>query len=200
VERVPARSPHEAEDRYVNFISKSLQCVSDTFWLRSPALRGDDEERVIHLAGAAQGTPLRLRREDGSSVYFTALQNYRLVPDPRYEGEWKTTTLQYNYSIWDRRDRDDAIKRLLSWHWHPGSGKSDEPHFHSYDGVDVCGRARSGLHVPTGRVAFESVVLFLIDELDCQPLRDEWRKTINDALTVFVRFRTWPRTEPLETD
>ena len=165
-----------------------LTCITRAVWCNAPTIRGGTEDRAIQLS--AQLT--RLKREDKPPVYLSAIQTYRLIPDDRYEpDEWKATTRGYAYTAYDTVTH--AATKALAWHWHPGSGGTDEPHMHIYRDGQVAGMDLDRLHFPAERVAFESVVKFVIDELKVTPLRDDWKDLIDSALERFVRFRTWPR-------
>lgn len=80
----------------------------------------------------------------------------------------------------------------MAWHYHPTSGKSHEPDVHIYREGQVAGVQLDKLHFPGERVAFESVITFLIQELGVTPLRDDWEALVAAALERFVRFRMWP--------
>jgi hypothetical protein len=193
VAREPAFSPREARARYVRIISLPLTCVTRAQWCDAPTLRGsEEEERAIQLTGMPK--PLRLKRADGQPVYLAATQGFRLVPDERYapgRGEWKATTTGYVYTVYETSDHEPA--KAMAWHWHPTSGGSHEPHVHIYRDGQIAGQELDKLHFPGERVAFESVILFLINELRVTPLREDWGEMIHSALERFVLFRTWPQ-------
>ncbi|MBA2556161.1 MAG: hypothetical protein H0V12_02260 [Chloroflexi bacterium] len=193
--REPARSGPEAEQRYKRIIAQPLTCVTKAIWVASHPLRGPEQERTLLLTGPNPGAPVRLKRDEGLPVYLTAYQQFALVPDPRWNaGEWKASTRQYGYEVLE--DGENGIRPVIQWHWHPGSGNTTEPHVHVRTAEKICGMATRRLHLPSERVAFESIVLFLIDELGVIPQRQDWRKVTQDALQWFVRFRTWPRSAP----
>jgi hypothetical protein len=47
------------------------------------------------------------------------------------------------------------------------------------------------LHLPTGRVAFEEVIVCLLNELDVLPARDDWEQVLNETFLRFRTYRTW---------
>ena len=197
--REPARTPYEAEQRYIRIISRSLTCITRAIWTATPSIRGTDEDRTLLVSRASDGSPIRLSRAEGPPVHLTAYQQFRLMPDTRWAAdEWKASSRQYGYEIWEPTD-DHKLKPVIQWHWHPGSGNTDEPHIHVRASEDICGRATRRLHIPSERVAFESIVRFLIVDLGVVPLRDDWEELVNDALSAFVRFRTWPRSASLDS-
>lgn len=196
--REPAYSARDARSRYVRIISIPLTCVTHSVWCDGPTLRGSEEEdRVLQLTGSPR--PLRLRRAGKSPIYLTATQGYRLVPDPRFApGEWKATTRGYAYTVYDTVDHEAT--KAIAWHWHPGTGKSDEPHLHVYREGQIAGEYLNKLHLPGERVAFEAVIKFVIDELGVDPIRMDWQSQIDSALERFTRFRTWPQSGPPLTE
>lgn len=176
-----------------------LTCVTRAVWCEGPTLRGSEEaDRVLQLTGSP--SPLRLKRDRQNPVYLSATQAFRLVPDPRFApGEWKATTRGYIYTVYDTAGFEPT--KALAWHWHPGSGKNDEPHLHVYRDGQVGGEPLRKLHLPGERVAFEAVVKFVIEELGVAPIRADWQSVIDSALERFTRFRTWPRSGgPLPAD
>jgi hypothetical protein len=66
------------------------------------------------------------------------------------------------------------------------------------------GRSSEKLHIPSGRVAFEDVIRFLIEEVAVIPKLDDWQAVLADALEAFVEHRTWsgsaPPSEPPSED
>lgn len=181
--RVPARSKSAAHKRYVRFLQLSLSCVSRSAHLvTSPRPTGEDGE----LALTTKPERIRLTRPDAEPVFLTAIQNFHFVPDQRYEGEWKVQTDAYIYHVFMG---DEDADQLFAWHWHP----EVRPGCHLHVGPRV-GRSRSlyRLHVPTGRVAFEEVLRFLIDEFNVRRARQDWESILSDSQTRFEAFRTWP--------
>lgn len=193
--REPARTAREAQDRYKRIISLPLSCITPALWYTGPATVGLAEDMELRLT--VWPKPLRLRRDRLPPVHLEALQRYRVIPDRRYEGEWKVETLGYWYTIHDTQEHEPVP--ALAWHWHPRTGTIEAPHMHVYRQGDVGGVPLGRLHLPSERVAFESVVAFLIEELGVQPIRDDWKELIAAALARFVAFRTWGTGGPAPT-
>jgi hypothetical protein len=98
----------------------------------------------------------------------------------------RTSSAGYFYQIRDQRERE-----LIAFHWHPGRRNQREyPHLH-VDGVSGPVAIVRKNHVPTGRVSLESVVRFLITELDVRPLRDDWERVLDEGERTFQSRRTW---------
>jgi hypothetical protein len=119
-----------------------------------------------------------------------ASQRFELVPDHRFEGEWKSKTLAYIYAIRDSHASGDEAE-VISWHWHPlTTPQRPDPHVHVRADHPSLPGTRS-LHIPSGRVAFEEVAYFLISDLGCTPARADWNDILQDTLTRFRTYRTW---------
>ena len=58
---------------------------------------------------------------------------------------------------------DDQRREIVRWHYHPDS--HPDPHIHAV-GIDG--------HIPSGRVIFESVVRYMIQELTVEQKRADW--------------------------
>jgi hypothetical protein len=118
---------------------------------------------------------------------LTAAQGFHFEPDPDYEGEWKVKTDEYAYSV---LMSDTEAGQLFAWHWHPAEHRPDcHIHVGARQGES---RALYRLHVPSGRVAFEEVLRFLLGEFDVEPARDDWNEVLSDSQARFEAFRTWP--------
>jgi hypothetical protein len=133
---------------------------------------------------------VRLKREGQPALFLEASQRFELVPDHRFDGEWKSKTLAYIYAVRESDEPGDDAE-VISWHWHPlTTPQRPDPHVHVR--ADHAGLpSLSGLHIPSGRVAFEEVALFLIADLGCTPVRDDWRDVLEDTLVRFRAYRTW---------
>ncbi|HEU0116550.1 MAG TPA: hypothetical protein VFQ80_17800, partial [Thermomicrobiales bacterium] len=114
------------------------------------------------------------------------LHTYVVAPT---EGGWVVHSTAYHYQI-----RDDHEREIIAYHWHPGLGV-DYPHVQFKSLFAPIDLRKS--HIPTGRVSFEAVVRFLIDELSVMPIRnDDWRAILNRNEQTFDRQRTWGLVPP----
>lgn len=183
-----ARSPRDAQARYVEFLQRSLSCLDPSAVWRTgapPAPAGaafPDEARGLLIANA----PLRLRRVEAEPLFLTAGQIFEVVPDQQVQREWRTHTLGYAYTI---SPDELAASEIFTWHFHPHRSEPDT-HLHIGGRHPMVGDL-SNLHAPTGRVSFESIVRFLIDDLGVSPGREDWRDLLADAEERFRAWRTW---------
>jgi hypothetical protein len=119
---------------------------------------------------------------------------FTIVDDTRYPGENKASTLAYIYSIQlDEQPVDQADPEVIAWHWHPRTTPDrPTPHVHVRVDHDQLQGTLSKMHLPTGRVSFEEVIRFLIDDLDVIPARPgDWEALVRDSEDRFRAFRTW---------
>jgi hypothetical protein len=105
-----------------------------------------------------------------------------------HRGLWAASTEEYVYQVFD--ERDDL---LAAWHWHPMTQLSEDdapwPHLHAYGARDALTLHK--LHLPTGRVALEAVVRFLVSDLGVVPRRADWRATLDRHEEQFRQTRSW---------
>ena len=80
---------------------------------------------------------------------------------------------------------------IIAFHWHPGRrGQPEFPHLHvTSQAGSVQISAKS--HVPKGRVSIESIVRFLIEELQVRPLRSDWERVLDEGERLFNARRSW---------
>lgn len=122
-----------------------------------------------------------------SDLYLAFTQQYKVVEDAE-NGPFRVTKRYYSYVI----ETQDA-KEIVGYHWHPdGASPIQFPHLH------LGPAARIGLeelsrkaHFPTGRVAFEDVVEFLIATFGVEPDRTLWQELLNKTKALFAKHKTW---------
>lgn len=87
----------------------------------------------------------------------------------------------------------DDLTEVIAFHWHPNShGGQQGPHLHVGSSQLTKGAVVSRrTHVPTGRVALESVLDLLISDFGVVPLRSDWEKTLAASFARFRQWRTW---------
>lgn len=181
-ERIRARNHSEARDRYVSILQKSLSCVSSVIWLTSPRPAGDEGEYALFPADL----PVTLSSPHGT-VYFGVSQYFRYEIDTNEgrEGDWKVKTLGYTYTL----ASDAELKSdYIAWHWHPQS----RPDTHMHIRGERFGLAEFGkAHLPSGRIAFESVIRMAIVDLDVATTRTDWPEVLDECEGRFQKFKTW---------
>lgn len=104
---------------------------------------------------------------------------------PKFDGERKVGTHGYAHTL---AESAELKPQLYSWEW--AAAEPVYPHLH----LRRSDRAFKGigkLHIPTGRVFFEDVLLFLISEHDVEPVRDDWESTLTESYRRVVSFASW---------
>jgi hypothetical protein len=160
-----------------------VRCVTDEgFVARQP--RQPEQSRLAQF----QDEFAVLDRRNGQTLKLEISHRFvvRRMDGPR--SLWTASTDEYAYRISD--ERDDV---LAEWHWHPMTQLSDDdapwPHLHAYGARDSLTLHK--LHLPTGRVALEAVVRFLIGDLAVVPRRTDWRAVLDRAEAHFREQRSW---------
>jgi len=135
----------------------------------------------------------------GASEYynFVFLQSYS--PLQLLWGEWKIKTQGYIYRLYEARKGTnlaemDATRELISYHWHPRDIRPKTPkfpHLHLRPALEAKRPDITNAHIPTGRIAIETVVIFLIEQLGITPLTTSWRDIVQENLRLFQQYRTW---------
>lgn len=128
--------------------------------------------------------PLLLRTPLAPELYFSAVQDFSLVFDAELN-QWRVRTHAYAYWV---HTLPQERYGLLNWHWHPP--ERARPHFHLSAQIRDFGDIRD-FHIPSGRVSFEEVVRFLIEDLRVRPQRDDWSAVLDRVESRFKKFRTW---------
>jgi hypothetical protein len=176
-------SPKAAQERHKLVMQQALACISDAVWTVGKAVRGP--ERTYVLMPSTRG-PVRLRTEDGPSLYLGASQHFRHITDG---GNWRCHTLAYDYTVFS-----ESRQELFAWHWHPASRPG--PHVHvNADGAESLPTLRK-LHLPTERVAFEQIVRFLLQDVCVKPRSNDWSQRLEEAEYFFRTYRSWPGGQP----
>ena len=104
---------------------------------------------------------------------------------PEFSGERKVNTFSYAHTV----GRAENLKpQLCSWEWAAFEPKYPHVHVRRAD-PDHGGLGK--LHIPTGRVFFEEVVLFLITEHDVAPQREDWKQVLDESLRRVLTWSSW---------
>lgn len=89
---------------------------------------------------------------------------------------WSARVLAYFYVL--AQDRSE----ILSYHWHPaGSSSVRTPHLHVGAEIRVGERWLPKIHIPTGPIALQDLLILAIEELGVEPIRDDWRLILDQT-------------------
>jgi hypothetical protein len=160
----------EAAFHFVAVFQNTAACVCNARF-NYPAAQPLDTTRSLVFAGAADVSI-------GSGLYLYAAHYYTVVQTE--SSGYVVRTGGYVYSV----NSDERGGELFGWHWHPeSSGWCAWPHIHA--------PAEHGDHLPTGRVAFEQIVRWLIEEASMSPLRPDWAELLDENEADWRSRRTW---------
>jgi hypothetical protein len=184
---MPGRSAHEAYKAFAGPLASALSCLATT--KIQPSNGGMNklyQDHNLYMTGIVGEGYVRLQ---GEPIFeLRARMVYRIIEDPRAGyGPIRVTTRAYDYSL--RLATGEAV---IDYHWHPdGNSAETLPHLH----LGSAQLARDGvltrkLHVPTGRITFESVIKHAID-LGAKPLRHDWMSKLHAAEQPHIEHRTW---------
>jgi hypothetical protein len=162
-------SPDEASAHFAQAFQETASCVTDAVF-NYPQTRPLGALYTLALAG---GREVAI----GDGYHLEASHQYVVTQDG--DG-YVVRTGAYLYTV----NADRLCGELFGWHWHPASESWCQwPHLHAPD--------EDGDHVPTGRVAFEQVIRWLIEELNVSPLRHDWADVLDANELDWRGRRSW---------
>lgn len=182
VEKLKPRSDQEARNRFNLPLTKCLSTVTNSQW--NTLTQRDAELYQV-------STNLDTNR---GKVYLTSAIRYVIVDNPDQRKQKKVKTLAFTHSFTE----DEQNKyEIVSWHWHPNVQSVKYPHIHVGKGFQCADQQDYDLHklhIPSGRVSFEEVLAFGINELGVRPLsmtKAEALEVITESNSIFKEHRTW---------
>lgn len=162
-------TPEEAAFHFAEAFQSTAACVCNAVF-NYPAAQPVDTTRSLVLARGAD-VPI------GRGLYLYAAHHYTVVEQ---EERFAVRTGGYIYSV----NSDERGGELYGWHWHPESSSwCAWPHLHAPTTL--------GDHLPTGRVAFEQVVRWLIHEAGLLPLRPDAAEILDQNEADWRDRRSW---------
>jgi hypothetical protein len=188
---LPGRTEAEAVRAFVATLRSTLSCVTNQVIQVGHDGYKAGGLRALVLNG---GAPVPLRGAERIHLSVSIHYEVRRHDDPA-RGPWKIRTRSYLYHL-----VNDAMDEIILFHWHPDArGAATEPHLHfGRSQLSPTAVISHRAHVPTGRMALESVIQLAVNELGVVPLRGDWEKTLTSNLEDFARFRTWSGSRPSE--
>ncbi len=128
--------------------------------------------------------PLR-RRSTEEKLYLRSTLAVTYQDHPIFGGERKLTTEYYAHTL----SASPTLKpSMYSWEWN--AAEPTYPHVHVARS-EPSAKGLGKLHIPTGRVFYESVLMFLIHDHDVQPAREDWAEVLGDSLHRVMKYSTW---------
>jgi hypothetical protein len=176
-----ARTLREAATAFLEPLRQVVSCVTDAV-LIGAGYHPDPEHHALTFRG---DTYPRLRGP--WLLLFSVIHRYRIVPTGEEPKGRRVNTLEYGYELLDERERT-----VLAYHWHPVTVRG--PHRITYPHLHIGGQPKGSPlagHLPSGRVALEDVIRFLVAELGVQPRRADWQQVLDETERQFRTTRTW---------
>jgi hypothetical protein len=176
---VPGKTPREAVKAYLQALQNNVSIAC------KGVLRVSNYDRLDEISVLTLMAPVPLNRR--SDLYLSFKQQYKVVTHAE-KGRFRVTTLYYSYAV----ETQDG-QEIVGYHWHPdGVSPIAFPHLHLGAASRIGMKELSNkAHFPTGRVAFEDVVQFLIATFGVEPDRTRLREVAGKTRSRFARHKTW---------
>ena len=153
---------------------------------RNALWRGIKTSSGTHIAlTVPEVIPLGL--STGGRIFLRSTLLFHFGDHPEFKKERKVVTDEYAHTL----SQDELLKdEIVSWHWQPGS--RPDPHLHIGARISQGGPPKRH-HIPTGRVAFEHVLKYAIEECGARPSLKKAvaLAQINESLRRFEAYRSW---------
>lgn len=161
-------------------------------------LKGNSDCRVPHRRNTL--TTTEVAALPASRLGLTVGIDYEIVrTDKTGSSKFKVATRGYKHQV---VMHDEDMTEVVLFHWHPGKGEHGKPltvHPHIHIGpqlLDKDSSITSRAHIPSGRVAMEDVIEFLIRDCGVTPLRDDWESVLSESRNNFRQYASWGTGSP----
>ncbi|MCP9490466.1 MAG: hypothetical protein MSC31_11410 [Solirubrobacteraceae bacterium MAG38_C4-C5] len=142
-------------------VARALSCVARSHVVSGGAHLAATQPRAVVLN---DGNAVSLRGP--TPLAISVAGQFTVVEEAK---GWTPRVLAYFYVL----AQEDT--ELLSFHWHPvGPSPVRTPHLHVGVEVRVGERWLPKVHVPTGVIALQDILLLAFEELSVEPIRDDW--------------------------
>ena len=181
---MPGASPFEAVQSYLDPIRETLACITDCPITNYGGNFVSD--RPHRFTFSAKPPVARLL---GTELHLFVSQQYSIEHSEKRNPLYRVKTEGYAY----RLDDEDGHE-ILAYHWHPLPNPADPvkyPHLHFERGAQVGRRELRIGHIPSGRIALESLALYLIEVWGVEPRRPNWREILERNLGMFDQYKSW---------
>ena len=172
------RTPSEAFREFRERVQEAIACFAHT------RVTGTSLEPNQHgILTVNRGEPLALKTT-GPTIDITCSIGYAIqMAGDEVPGNWKVSAVSYVHTV--MLDGELAVE----FHWHPDDGSNIwYPHIHPR--LAGPGRDQGGIHIPSGRVLIEDVLIFA-HERGAVPLRDDWEQVVSRIKGQVAAESTW---------
>ena len=172
------RTPAEAFRGFRELVQEAIACFAHT--RVTGTSQAPNESGILTVNG---GKPLRLQ-STGPRVDITCSISYEILQVSDADGGlWRVSALSYIHTV--RLDEELAVE----FHWHPDDGSNVwYPHIHPR--LAGGGRDWGGMHIPSGRVLIEDVLIFA-HERGAVPLNENWEAVVSRIKQRIAEEATW---------
>lgn len=183
---MPTNKSHHAINTYLTELQTIVSCVADEvcyFYSHN----NNRQTLAWSKCNTSVSQPLMLKRKNGHKLFIDISQE---IQQPNVRNNYLVSTKSYMYSILDAKN-----KELIGFHYHPELDDDPiiHPHIHVYADADQR-FAEFNLHkrhIPSGRVALEDVLEWLIVEMQVKPRQSNWQKVLQLTRRKFKQNCTW---------
>lgn len=182
-------SPERAVDAFLDRYRETLDCLVDGTMFGTGASVGIEESVTLFVPGQSAPNVARLRTHGGAGeIYFAFSHLYEVVAvsGAARRASFAVQTTFYQFAILDYEENE-----IVVYDWAPtGPSPVRTPHLHVPAAGSIVLKQRAGsplaqrrtflgsLHLPTGRIALEDIVVLLIREFAAVPRRSDWDEVL----------------------
>jgi hypothetical protein len=185
----------EVNKKFSSCFQRALSAVTSRQWQTTSHFRIGKVIKSYFLNPA-----LKFKTIDNKAWYSLRAHMITEVVDVVGTEKKKVRTREYIYGI-----SDNTGNALLEFHWHPNKinpmtleiaapTKTQKviqtPHIHVYANNEYLRDLRKR-HIPSGRVAFEDIISFLVNDLKVKPHREDWEHVLAETRKLFDSDKTW---------
>ena len=191
------RSPSEAFHNFIAPMNRALTCVSagGRLSISREHAQSSFHTNVDYAATLTAGDAVRLRGTS-TPLWLGIRHAFLIVEGAGDRGPYKTTTVGYSYRFHADIGHDRSEILAFQWNRDASPPLRKYPHLHIGSAISRGSSFRqddfSDLHIPTGRLSLEAVLLFAIQELGVEPAENRSHRSVLDVLIEGDRiFREW---------
>ena len=169
-------------NEFIETLRTTLNQVTASRLILSGNLSGKPPELDhLYLLFHNNGNPVPLAGPNQLFLSISLQVRVMADPDDRASVPFRVSTDKYLYHVSAGPDDSGKHQELLAYHWDPHLRPPEQPYPHLHVGPNVSSGSQFApgrfhkLHLPTGRVSLESVLIFLMEEFDVKPLRGRTR-------------------------
>jgi len=181
---VTERRSRDAIRGHVDSLNRALNCLTDERLITSQAPSDGKHAGVYSITtrgrdASAEGS--ELGRAGTVLIWLSAAQRV-LVQVSSSRRDPFIEVLTYSYRL--GTEVDSWPREIVAFQWTPDEEPPQRPYSHLHVGSLVTGGSRfrpddfNKLHIPTGFLTLEAVMLFAIEELGVEPAQGRERETV----------------------